>query len=279
MMRSLFSGVAGLRSHQTRMDVIGANIANVNTVGYKSSSVNFQDIMSQTLQGASSAQNGKGGTNPMQIGLGMSIASIGTTFTDGSFQTTNKQTDLAIQGNGFFIVSGNNGTSYQYTRAGAFNFDESGNFISSSNGMKVQGWQADASGNINTSGALTSINISTSTISNITIDSNGIISGTLPDGTTKQLAQISMANFNNPSGLMRVGSNLFEQSNNSGIAQIGVSGVNGIGTINPGSLEMSNVDLSSELTNMIITQRGFQANSKIITVSDEMLQELVNLKR
>lgn len=157
MMRSLFSGVAGLKNHQTRMDVIGNNIANVNTAGFKASRVNFQDILSQSLQGASAAQGNRGGTNPMQIGLGMGVASIDTLFTDGAPQTTGKQTDLYIQGQGFFVVS--DGANQYYTRAGNFDFDTSGNYVIPGSGLKVMGWMPDAAGNINTTGPITSIQV------------------------------------------------------------------------------------------------------------------------
>ncbi|MBP2662587.1 MAG: flgE 2 [Firmicutes bacterium] len=157
MMRSLFSGVAGLKNHQTRMDVIGNNIANVNTTGFKASRVNFQDILSQTMQGASSAQGNRGGTNPMQVGLGMGVASIDTLFTDGSYQTTGKQTDLSITGQGFFIVT--DGTNKYYTRAGNFDFDAQGNYLVPGTGLKVAGWMADADGVINSSSDIGSIQI------------------------------------------------------------------------------------------------------------------------
>lgn len=157
MMRSLFAGVSGLRNHQTRMDVIGNNIANVNTTGFKASRANFQDILSQTLQGASAPQGNRGGTNPKQIGLGMGLASIDTIFTDGSYQPTGKQTDLAISGQGFFVVS--DGAKQYYTRAGNFDFDRSGNYVIPGTGLKVMGWMANADGVINTTGPVTSIQI------------------------------------------------------------------------------------------------------------------------
>ncbi|SCM80457.1 Flagellar hook-basal body protein [uncultured Sporomusa sp.] len=158
MMRSLFAGVSGLRNHQTRMDVIGNNIANVNTVGFKGSRVNFQDILSQTLQGASSPQGNRGGTNPKQVGLGMAVASIDTIFTDGSYQPTGKQTDLAITGQGFFILA--DGNQKYYTRAGNFDFDVQGNYVVPGTGLKVAGWMADSvTGNIDSTGDLTTIKI------------------------------------------------------------------------------------------------------------------------
>ncbi len=157
MMRSLFAGVSGLKNHQTRMDVIGNNIANVNTVGFKASRVTFQDMLSQTIKGASSATDTKGGTNPMQIGMGMSLASINTIFTDGSPQPTGKQTDLSISGQGFFVLS--DGQSQVYTRAGAFDFDTEGNFIVPGSGYKVMGWKADANGVIDSKQDATGIQV------------------------------------------------------------------------------------------------------------------------
>lgn len=155
MMRSLYSGVSGLKNHQTRMDVIGNNIANVNTAGFKGSRVTFQDMLSQTITGASSPQGNKGGTNPQQIGLGMTVASIDTVFTDGSVQSTGKNTDLCISGNGFFVMS--DGAKEYYTRNGAFEFDSQGNYVLPGSGLNVKGWIADANGNVSTSGPLTNI--------------------------------------------------------------------------------------------------------------------------
>lgn len=155
MMRSLFSGVSGLKNHQTRMDVIGNNIANVNTPGFKAGRVTFQDILSQTVTGAASAQGNRGGTNPKQIGLGMGVASIDTLFTDGSVQSTGKNTDLCISGNGFFILG--DGNKQYYTRDGAFEFDSAGNYVVPGSGLKVQGWMADANGVINSNAGVTDI--------------------------------------------------------------------------------------------------------------------------
>ena len=140
MMRSLFSGVSGLKNHQTRMDVIGNNISNVNTTGFKSGRVTFTDTLSQTLTGASKAAKGKGGTNPKQVGLGSVMSSIDTIFTNGSVQSTGKNTDLCLSGSGLFIVNDSSGT--YYTRNGAFEFDEAGNYVLPGSGMFVQGWMA-----------------------------------------------------------------------------------------------------------------------------------------
>ena len=425
MMRSLFSGVSGLKNHQTRMDVIGNNIANVNTVGFKGSRVQFQDVLNQTIQGAAAGTGTRGGTNPMQVGLGMGMASIDTMFTDGSAQPTGKQTDLAISGQGFFVLS--DGNSQVYTRAGNFDFDTGGNYLVPGSGYKVMGWQADATGAINTSGAITTITVpvgstmaaspstkityannlsaagaiknvpvagvagatadasitaydslgnahkvtgtfertsasdwtftpksptdtkyavtggpytitfnsdgtyksvtpvpaispaanlieftptgatkvaiapdfssltqygnettvqatsqngyAAGTLDSTSIDPSGTIVGRFTNGQSKNLAQVALATFNNPAGLNKSGTSLYTKSNNSGVAQVGPSGSGGRGSFTPGALEMSNVDLAQEFSNMIITQRGFQANSKIITTTDQMLEELANLKR
>ena len=148
MLRSLFSGVSGLKNHQTRMDVIGNNISNVNTTGFKSSRVTFSDTLSQTLTGAAAASEGKGGTNPKQIGLGSQVSSVDMLFTDGSVQSTGKNTDLCLSGSGLFVVKNSNGTFY--TRNGAFSFDEQGNYVTS-DGSYVQGWTA-VDGTLDTNG-------------------------------------------------------------------------------------------------------------------------------
>ena len=157
MIRSLFAGVSGMRNHQTSMDVIGNNIANVNTYGYKVSRVSFHDIISQMVRGASKPiEAGRGGTNPLQVGLGMSMAAIETIHSQGNLEATGRITDLAIQGDGFFVLS--DGTTNSYSRAGVFGLDGESNFVSPSTGLKVQGWMADpGTGVINTSGALENI--------------------------------------------------------------------------------------------------------------------------
>ncbi len=184
MMRSMFSGVAGLRNHQTAMDVIGANISNVNTVGYKGGRSNFSDVISQTMQGAASATGTRGGTNPIQIGLGMGLAAVDTIMTSGSYQPTGKQTDLAIQNQGFFIVS--DGLNQYFTRAGNFDFDGTGNYVVPGTGLKVMGWLG-ADGVVDTSGQVTAI--------------------TIPSGITlPAVATTSMTFINNLSGTDTPGS-------------------------------------------------------------------------
>ncbi len=454
MMRSMFSGVSGLRAHQQRMDVIGNNVANVNTVGFKSSRVTFQEVFNQTLSGASAPDSAtsRGGTNPVQIGLGTSVGSVDTLMGTGSSERTDNATDLSISGDGFFIVRGSSADTYKFTRAGNFGLDKLGDLVTGS-GYCVYGWQqknedgsfntesavepinlyndtsngnkkiiaakvttaAKFSGNLNASaaeitgtiqpdpdiadytkpqfsvpftvydtlgnsyelsvnyrrtkagvndnqwtydvtmnagdkddpatpadesksidvinptpaivtfdslgkikdGASSKIQITpnaasgadkfdvdldfsnltmfagdssvkpsdvngytTGTLTTFSIGSDGIITGVYSNGQQQSLGRVALASFSNPAGLEKVGDNLFIPTTNSGNFTKGLAaGTGGTGTLTPGTLEMSNVDLSSEFTNMIITQRGFQANSRIITTSDEMLQELVSLKR
>jgi flagellar hook protein FlgE len=479
MMRSLFAGVSGLRNHQTKMDVIGNNIANVNTVGFKKSRVTFQDMLSQTLRGASSPTTNRGGTNPMQVGLGMSLASIDIIQTESSPQSTGKNTDLSIEGDGFFMLG--EGNNIYYTRAGNFEFDFNKSFINPGNGLHVKGILADTAGNIDPKGSIVDINLASqvsapprattkidfaknldyraaiqndtednivhtngtatvvdlappslpitkvtvvdaggteltedavngfsvnyatgevtiadgaasnsysityytpnypnsvtlydskgnthiadvyytkvddnkweidtaidnvfvsggkgvlefdpvsgklisSTVTNavqnvagaadldftlnfnnvteyagdytvvytnqdgymagdlkgISVDTSGTINGSFSNGQSRKLAQLTIATFSNPSGLVKAGNNLFQVSSNSGEPDAGIPGISGRGIIKPETLEMSNVDLSQEFVEMIITQRGFQANSRIITTSDQILEELVNLRR
>jgi flagellar hook protein FlgE len=392
VLRSLFSGISGLRSHQTMMDVTGNNIANVNTAGYKGSQTVFQDTLSQMLQGAGAPQGGAGGTNPAQVGLGVRVGGIFTNFGQGAAQMTGRSTDLMIQGDGFFVVR-KDGQDL-YTRAGAFNFDSLGQLVSPDGG-KVMGWGA-VDGAINTNAAAAPLSLpigtmlppkatagvdvggnlpgdSTSTtpittsitvydaqgnaialrtsftktsattwdvtitdgtttvgpqtmtfsadgkthntpsmaFGGITVDladvtnyagvstvaslsqdgsavgslqafslsPDGTLVGVFSNGLRQDLGRIAMASFNNPPGLEKVGNTSFRATVNSGVAQLGTAGSGGRGSLAGGSLEMSNVDLSQEFTNLIVAQRGFQANSKVITASDEILQDLVNLKR
>lgn len=434
MMRSLYSGVSGLRAHQTKMDVIGNNIANVNTTAYKSSSVTFSEVFYQTTQTASgpNATTGAGGQNAVQIGLGSGVGAISTAIeTEGAAQRTDNPFDLKLSGSSFFVV--NSGGENYFTRAGDFTVDESGSLVTSS-GATVMGWQVDdegnivkdqvsalavkgdkftytepeatktasISGNLNSSdsqfengtvpasitfydslgyqylatvkitqvdaanytlaidkimcdgletnlvGTIDDVNLQfnantglvldatsdfvvsfasrvltpveiasgkfkevSTTVDPITvdtsgmttygdetsftldndgktvgkmsavgIDSSGIIVASYTNGDTMTLGQIAVASFSNPAGLEKVGDNLYKATLNSGMFNgVGEDVTATKGSISSGQLEMSNVDLSAQFTEMITTQRGFQANSRIITVSDTMLEELVNLKR
>lgn len=478
MMMSMFSSVSGLKAHQTRMDVIGNNIANVNTVGFKGSRATFQEIFSQTLSSAGSpdALSGRGGTNPMQIGLGMNVDAIDVQMGRGSVQRTESPTDLSIEGEGFFVVRSGNEGAYNFTRAGNFTIDKQGNLVTAS-GQNVYGWmkytygddgyefdtqepirainlysdiynsnkriiaakvttEAVLSGNldatekpISDSGTTTAplltepndsfpaasgatpagdgipdkdgvnliphftvpINVydvlgneykinlklwknyvyegdaatgatpetswyyvidggnnattsangflkfdskgrimegtdfatkqnitlqphgstgaapftfelnmeqlsmysddssvkatrvdgyAPGTLVTFSIGGDGIITGVYDNGRQQPLGQVALATFENPAGLQKVGSNQFIQSTNSGDFKIAAQpGNSGAGVLIPGTLEMSNVDLAKQFTEMIITQRGFQANSRVMTTSDEILQELSNMKR
>ncbi|HEX14248.1 MAG TPA: flagellar hook-basal body complex protein, partial [Desulfurella acetivorans] len=184
MMRSLWSGVSGLQANQEFMDVVGNNIANVNTVGFKASLINFSDVLSQTLSGASAPQGNLGGMNPKQIGLGTQIANINKNFSQGSLQTTNITTNLAIQGNGFFIVSGDGGNTYEYTRAGNFNFDANGNLVDPL-GNIVQGWMANnTTHTINTASSIQSLNVPQNMTVPAGVTKNISIAGNLNGGDT-----------------------------------------------------------------------------------------------
>ena len=421
MLRSMYSGISGLKNLQTKLDVIGNNVANVNTYGFKKSRVTFSDAMNQTVSGASAATANKGGTNSKQIGLGSTIATIDTIHTQSSLQTTGRDLDLGISGDGYFVVK--QGNSLSYTRAGNFYLDDNGTLVNA-NGLKVQAYKVDENGKrsktigdvavnvnailpaitttkISVSGNLAAdaidgtvfsqqmkvvdengkeqtaniyfqkngddkwelfdeepaalgdtsttkpkpftsvsfdangqivaadktqadqtINISSGKeddsdtavdesvqkvnldfdFSNLTqvkgsttalvnpngnkegklesfnIGSSGEINGVYSNGLITTLGQLAVAKFSNASGLTKTGGNTFQESINSGTANINIAG-EGRGVIASGSLEMSNVDLSEEFTEMIVAQRGFQSNSRIITTSDEILQELVNLKR
>ena len=466
MMRSLFSGVSGLQNHQTRMDVVGNNISNINTTGFKKGRVNFQDMLYQQLNAAARPNEDVGGVNPKEVGLGMSIASIDTIHTQGSLQTTGVQSDLAISGNGFFILK--EGEKDFYTRAGAFALDREGTFVNPANGMRVQGWMSreidgvtvldtsrptedliipigsknparattavnfacnldkrtpyigedagaaenaqgtwgteidiydsfglphtmrveftripgennawnavvvvdpqseaptntsaglaeaapavgegntfrvdfsnggtiqgvtDAAGNVSPDGGAVvmrvaydvqpatpgadgelvrqEFNLNMGTVGGLTnsitqyaetsttkafeqdgytmaylenykIDQSGTITGVYDNGITRMLGQVALASFPNQGGLEKSGDNNYVVSNNSGNANVGTSSTQGRGKIIAGTLEMSNVDMAEQFVDMIVTQRGFQANSKTIQTADQLLQELLTLKR
>ena len=463
MMRSLYAGVSGLQNHQTRMDVIGNNISNVNTYGFKRGRVSFQDMISQQINGAARPTEEVGGVNPKEVGLGMSVASIDTIFTQGNLQTTGVSTDLAIQGNGFFVLK--NGDETFYSRAGVFGVDSEGTLVNPANGLRVQGWMAeDANGrqivrtsatptdivipvgqkdppkatenvryfcnlnkntpeipenptadqllegtwqteidiydtygnahqvqmnfskvpgnpnqwnvsvnvdpdnaeftqtrigfgttdgvantytlNFDNTGKLLSVadsagntsnpegeivlqasynvadsnadaagnpyrhtfSLSLGTIGsmentitqaasksttkanfqdgyklgyldNFKIDQSGTITGVYSNGSVRTIGQVAMASFTNQGGLEKKGDNTYAESINSGMANIGESGTQGKGSMLAGTLEMSNVDLTEQLTDMIVTQRGFESNAKTIQTGDSMLETVINLKR
>jgi flagellar hook protein FlgE len=414
MLRSLFASISGLRAHQTMMDVTANNIANVNTQGFKSSRVVFADALSQTVRGGGIPTDGTGSTNPLQVGLGTRVAAVNTSFTPGGLQLTGRVTDLAVQGNGFFVVQ--RGNTQLLTRDGAFNWDASGQLVTSG-GARVLGWATDGVGAIDTSaspgfisvptsvlppeatseivlggnvpagaeigdsfatssqvfdsigtafdltvrmtktgtgtwsaaitatapdgtvnditptpaptltfdtsGALTSadtisltgVTLGTGTPQDITLSlgsaqhgftqfdqatsldmpvrdgssgaelsgvnfgTDGSVTAQYTNGDSRVIARIALASVTNPEGLMRASDNLYSTTLTSGDPILGLAGDDRLGTISPGSLEGSNVDLASEFTNLVLAQRGFQANTRVISTSDEMLADLVNVKR
>ncbi len=307
MVRSLFSGVAGLRAHQTKMDVIGNNIANVNTYGFKSGRVTFKDAFYQTLTGSSNASNGMGGSNASQIGYGSTIGSIDVMHNQGAFSPTDNPCDLMIQGNGYFMVgpvnqngagddmgySATNGSvsELNLTRIGAFTFDAQG-FLVDSNKNIVYGFRPDSvtDGGFTHSDRVYALKIPAPgkdydpdregmLLSDITFSSDGTITGLAADGSLVYVGRVAMANVPNPNGLEMTENSYFKAKQNTGTVQAFTPGTGTTGKVHAGGLEMSNVDLSKEFTEMIVTQRGYQANTRIITVTDEMLQELVNIKR
>jgi flagellar hook protein FlgE len=419
MLRSMFSAISGLRAHQTKLDVAGNNIANVNTVGFKGSQTVFEDTLSQVLRNGSSPNGGVAGTNPAQVGLGVKVAGITTNFGQGSTQNTGRASDFMISGDGFFVTE--QGNQQLYTRAGSFDLDGVGNLVTP-DGATLQGWMANANGVIDPNGPLTSLkitqgqvlppvatsgaavsgNLSATTLataapvtsqismydglgnphqiavtlqktatadqwtmtlaegtnvlssSTVTFSSTGATAGqittpasktvsftpstlTAPstaiptwagtvdidlssltqfggastaaaketadggsalgtlesyslsnDGTVvglysnglrQSIGQLALATFTNPGGLEKAGNSSYRAGDNSGNPLVGAAGTGGRGTLSAGALEMSNVDLAEEFTGLIVAQRGFQANSRVITTSDEILQDLVQLKR
>jgi flagellar hook protein FlgE len=262
MLRSMYSGISGMKNFQVKLDVIGNNIANVNTYGFKKGRTTFKDLVSQQIAGASGPTTGRGGVNPKQVGLGSQMATIDTVHTQGSLQTTGRPLDLGISGDGFFEVK--DGTTKLYTRSGNFYLDQAGDLVTGE-GLYVQ----------DTGGA--NINIPP-TAESFSIGSDGKVNYIL-NGTLTSTQSIKLVKFPNTGGLEKVGGNYYSESTNTGAKVEGAPTTNGLGAIEAGTLEMSNVDLSEEFTEMIVAQRGFQANTRIITTSDEILQELVNLKR
>ncbi|MFA6542366.1 MAG: flagellar hook protein FlgE [Bacteroidota bacterium] len=418
-LRSLSAGVTGLRNHTLMMDVIGNNVANINTIGFKGSRITFSDMFSQTLRGASSGTDFSGGTNPMQIGLGASVNSLDTMFTQGGIELSGRGSDLAIQGTGFFVVNKNG--KQLYTRVGTFERDANGKLVLPGNGGILQGKLADALGNIPSGNTLEDLKIdldrkspakattlakfsgnldasaatgdttsatvgiydsqgnpislslnftksanpnewtwtvnapSPSTItgggtgtvtfnpdgslnqfsydggatalgittglgtdnlsidlnvgtanefSGITqnkgtmmvsakdqngyaagelstwdVDQNGFVNASFSNGQVIRLGQVLLAEFSNPGGLMKSGESMYDVSANSGEPVVITAGGESRSAIAAGALEQSNVDLPEEFTKMIVAQRGFQSNARVITTSDEILNEVVNLKR
>jgi flagellar hook protein FlgE len=278
-MRSMFSAVAGLKVHQIMLDVVANTIANVNTIGYKGQRTSFKDSLSQVQRGAGAPGAQLGGTNAMQVGLGVQLNSIDNLMQSGAIQNTGGAFDAAIQGDGMFRVATHDGTAfgeYFYTRAGNFTRDSAG-YLVTQEGYYVVGYNVDATTGLPGT-TEQRIQIPTDAKS-VSIGQNGVVTVIDAAGATLYPGAITLSKFPNDAGLDRVSSNRWRESANSGAPTNDVPGANGLGTLIPGAVEMSNVDLAQEFTSMITAQRGFQANGRIISTADEMLQELVNLKR
>lgn len=337
MLRSLYSGISGMKVNQTKLDVIGNNLANVSTTAFKGSRVNFSTTISQTLGSASAASDSLGGVNGKQVGLGAQIASIDKIMSQGSMQSTSRSLDVAVDGSGYFMVATgpaltgdadavtikDNGVgtmpannSVAYTRDGSFVLDNEGNLLTSK-GYRVLGFamksgvnggnnvdNIDANGDVlyvesnNKTEAiddkLVSLKIPDKVVKNngdkvavksFNISADGLITGVLETGEITALGQIAMSSFKNEVGLTDIGNNMYEPSGSSGAAIIS-SGKNsanrtssGYGDILQGYLEMSGVDMAEQFTDMIVATKAFQAAGKTITTGDEILSEIINLKR
>ncbi|MBS7344548.1 MAG: flagellar basal body rod protein FlgG [Caryophanon sp.] len=322
MLRAMYSGISGLKNFQTKLDVIGNNISNVNTHGFKKGRVIFKDLISQSAGAAAGPTITRGGVNPVQVGLGSQIAAIDTVHGTGSLQTTGRTLDLALSGDGFFMVADSTEApsdegiieatgeeafaNILYTRAGNFYMDENG-YLVNSEGKYLVGVRADEyadtaddegillddkpnvagdeGANLFEDGVLTPSEGELGTIrvpitaQSMSIGQDGTVSYTDLNGELKYAGQLILTKFANAGGLEKVGANYYRPTANSGNPYAQVATVAGVASIQSSTLEMSNVDLSEEFTEMIVAQRGFQATSRIITTSDEILQELVNLKR
>ncbi len=319
MLRSMYSGISGLKNFQTKLDVIGNNIANVNTYGFKKERTIFKDLISQSQSGASAPTATRGGVNAIQVGLGAQLAAIDTIHNSGSMQSTARTLDLAISGDGFFmvgdstegpdedgIVQGDGLNNILYTRAGNFYMDRNGYVVNAdgkymvgvANGEIYNEVLEDATSNSDDDKETVSGGLGTESLyedgaitadiapiivptnaQSMSIGQDGSVYYVDVNGKLQFAGQALLAKFPNASGLEKNGSNYFQVTANSGDPLVQVGTQAGIGSVNSGFMEMSNVDLSEEFTEMIVAQRGFQANSRIITTSDEILQELVNLKR
>lgn len=294
MLKSLHSGVTGMKNLQTKMDVISNNIANVNTTGFKSGRVRFEDMISQSIA------NAQEGANAKQVGLGVRTSAIDTIMNGGSLQATGRELDFGIENgdSSFFVVSGDGGVNNYYTRDGGFYLDAENNLVTSAgyHVMGVNNTDSDGKGpleelsipayiQINADGSILASDNIPDGATNVfglkshSVDSKGIITGNYGNGESYVIGQVALAKFANAAGLEKSGGNLYVESANSGAPALGFPADDGYGVIQSGFLEMSNVDLANEFTEMIIANRAYQANSRSITTSDSMLEELLALKR
>ena len=262
MLRSLFTSATGLSAQQMSLDVVANNLANASTTGFKKSRANFEDLVYQTIREPGS-QTGTNSSLPTgaQIGLGVTAGTTTTLNTQGTISNTGRATDLAINGDGYFKILLPDGTT-GYTRAGSFNVDSTGKLVTSQ-GFAVQ---PDIS-----------IPANKKTLS---ISEDGSVTVTLPGQSAEQkVGQLTLAKFLNPEGLKAIGNNLFEQTSASGTPTEGNPGTSGLGILIPQSLEASNVDVVEEIVRMIILQRAYDSNSKVIQAADEMLSTTNGIKR
>ncbi len=283
----MFSAVAGLQSHQSKMDVIGNNIANVNTWGYKSRSANFQDVMYHNIQNGNvgnDAEGGTGGTNASQLGYGSTIGSITTNFGTGSRAYTGNGMNAMIDGNGFFVVGpmmddvtvNNVGTSgLMLSRVGIFNTEGNGYLVDSAGNYVYE----KVGDNLQAIRIPESADGGREQIQTISIGNDGKLVGVNEKGEKIEIGQISLATVENQNGLVQGSGYSYAIGENAGQISIETAGQGGVGSILSNYLEMSNANLSADIADMITTQRGYQANSKMITATDEMLEQLVNMKR
>jgi flagellar hook protein FlgE len=276
MMRSMFAAISGLKAHQVMLDVTAADIANVNTVGYKSSRMTFRDSLSQLQRGGAAPNPSSGGSNAAQVGLGSQVGSIDNLMGGGALQTTGNTFDVAISGDGWFRVGSSNApavpTAIEYSRAGNFTTNDQG-YLTTQEGLYVIGRTAPAGAGTD---ALIQIPAGSG---NISIGQDGSVSYQPTGGGPRVTAgYLSLAKFENQGALERLGNNAWAAGANAGPEVVSTPGGT-YGITQSGAVEMSNVDLAAEFTNMITAQRGFQANSRVISTADQMLQDLVNLIR
>jgi flagellar hook protein FlgE len=288
MMGGMYAAISGLDANQTMLNNTANDLANVNTVGYKSAHVTFADSLTQVLRGSSGATSTNGGTNAVQVGLGVQVSATENEMSEGSFQTTNNPLDVAIQGEGFLRVGAGAPpavpTNVNYTRAGNLSTDTNG-YLTTQSGLYVMGMNAVEGKTPGTyePGKEASYILIPPGSTNVAIGQDGSVTYTdQQEGTPNYQKQVTagyltLAKFSNEAGLERLGGSLWAQTSNSGAPIVGTPDTGGFGQTIGGELEMSNVDLATEMTEMITAERGYQANSRVITTADEMLQTVVSM--
>jgi flagellar hook protein FlgE len=273
---TLTSGVSALQSFTKGLEVIGNNISNVNTTGYKSSQVRYEDAFSNTLRDSAPSLTTASNTTAMQVGTGVRIGGITSRFTQGVLNTTGAPTDLGISGNGFFIVQNPTDSSSYATRAGNFRQDDQG-YIVTNEGYRLQG----SNGSVRVGQSIPT----GAQLKSFAISPQGNLVEAYSDGTSATTQKVLLQSFQDTSALQKVGNNLFTNFTAAGPLSTTLSstsnspGTAGLGNIEAGTLELSNVDLTNEMTDMITAQRSFQGASRVVTVSDSVLEEIINLKR